>query len=183
MYNIYIIGVILGLLLLLIINLYNKLVKSRNQIENSKSSLDALFIKRNELIPNLISLIQQYMTFEKDTLDHITSLRTSTSNSNSAIEKQGVEAMKNVIIQVENYPDLKTNTQFTNLQYSWNEIEEQLSAGRRYVSTSVTLYNNAVKTFPNNIIASMTGFSVYEWEYATKEQKQTINANELFNKK
>ena len=134
----YIISAIAIVILLVVISIYNKLVKSRNQIENSKSSLDALFIKRNELIPNLISLLQQYMTFEKETLTQITSLRTTTANSNPKDEKQGVDAMKNLMIQVENYPDLKTNTQFTNLQYSWNEVEEQLSAGRRYVSTSIT---------------------------------------------
>lgn len=179
----YIISTVIFLIILVIINKYNKLVKARNQVENSKSSLDALFIKRSDLIPNLITLVKEYMTFEKETLDHITSLRTVTTNSNSKDENQGIDAIKNLMIQVENYPDLKANTQFTNLQYSWNEAEEQISAGRRYVSISITNYNDTVKTFPNNIIASIAGFSIQKWDYATNDQKQNLNANELFTKK
>jgi len=84
------------------------------------------------------------------------------------------------MIQVENYPELKANTQFTNLQYSWNESEEHIAAGRRYISSSITHYNNAISVFPAKLIASMSGFKHYEWQYATKQQQENVNATELF---
>ena len=168
------------LLLIVIISIYNRLSKRKNQIENSISSLDASYIKRSELIPNLVATVKKYMTFEENTLEKITAMRSTTSNSNQAIEKEGNEALKNLMIQVENYPDLKANTQFTNLQYSWNEVEDEISAGRRYISASITEYNDAVTTFPGNLISGLTGFKKYQWQYATKEQQQSIQATDLF---
>jgi LemA protein len=89
--------------------------------------------------------------------------------------------MKNLMVQVESYPDLKANSQFSNLQFSWNEAEEQIAAGRRFVAASITDYNDTISTFPGNIIASMTGSEKYEWQRATSEQIQNINADKLFN--
>jgi LemA protein len=159
---------------------YNKIIRSKNQIENSISSLDALYIKRSDLIPNLVAIVRQYMKFEESTLEKVTSMRTSTSATNPSIENDGSSLLKGMMVQLENYPELKANTQFTNLQFSWNESEEQISAGRRYVSASVTEYNNRITMFPSNLIASLFALKTYEWKYAKKEQQENINANELF---
>ena len=173
-------AVLLVLIVVLAAN-YNRLNTRRNQIENAKSSLDALFIKRNDLIPNLITVTKQYMSYEKSLLDKITQLRQS---AHTAVDYQKDDEMsalmKQLMIQVENYPDLKAQSQFTNLQYSWNETEEQISAARRYLSASITQYNNAVRIFPSNIIAGMFGFHIYEWERATDAQRQPINAEKMF---
>lgn len=167
---------------LFLIFLYNQLVKNRNQIENSISSLDALFMKRSDLIPNLVEVVQQHMKFEDDMLTKITSLRTVNSSTNPSVEMEAQQALKSMMIQVENYPDLKSNQQFLNLQYSMNEVEEQISAGRRYVSSSITVYNNSVKTFPNNLVASVGGFKEYDWVYATEKQRENVEVKDLFNK-
>ncbi|MEP0213305.1 MAG: LemA family protein [Cellulophaga sp.] len=173
--------VVLAVIVITIISIFNKMTRAKNQIENSISSLDASYIKRSDLIPNLVETVKQYMTYEKGTLEKITALRSSKSNSDPAIEKEGSQALKNLMIQVENYPELKANSQFTNLQYSWNESEEQIAAGRRYISSSITHYNNSISTFPANTVAKLFGFKSYQWQYATKEQQENINANELFN--
>lgn len=173
------IGVVV-VLVILFITIFNKMTRAKNQIENSISSLDALYIKRSDLIPNLVATVKQYMTYEESTLEKITALRTSKSNSDPAMEKEGSQALKNLMIQIENYPELKANTQFTNLQYSWNESEEQIAAGRRYISSSITNYNNSISTFPANTVAKLFGFKSYQWQYATKEQQENVNANELF---
>lgn len=162
---------------------YNTLNTKKNQINNAKSSLDALFIKRSDLIPNLIATIKQYMDFEKDTLAKITSLRTtskSNTNDNYLQDTEANKIFKNIMVQVESYPELKANQQFNNLQYSFNECEEQIAAGRRYLSASITDYNNSITTIPTNIVASFTGFKKYEWERATELQRQNVDANELF---
>ena len=169
------------ILIAIFISQYNGLAKNRNQIENAISSLDAIFIKRAELIPNLVEVVKRYMTFEEDTLEKITAMRTSNHKLNEHTENVGKQAVKSIMLQLENYPDLKADSQFTNLQYSWNEVEEQISAGRRYISASVTNYNNSIDTFPGNIIARFFGFKAYEWQYASEEKKKEINAKSLFN--
>ena len=169
-----------GLLILLIV-IFNKLTAKKNQIQNAISSLDALFIKRQDLIPNLISVVKKYMAFEKDTLEKITQLRTLRSENPYTNDSESTTLMKQLMIQVENYPELKADNQFTNLQYSFNECEEQIAAGRRFLSSSVTEYNNEVTQFASNIIAKIFGFQIHQWEYATAKQRQNVDANQLFN--
>lgn len=164
----------------ILISKFNALSKNKNQIENSISSLDAIFIKRADLIPNLVTLVKKYMTFEEGALEKITAMRTVNSKSSTQLEKEGNDAMKSLMVQVENYPDLKASSQFSNLQYSWNEIEEQISAGRRYVSSSITVYNNSITTFPSNIVSNLFGFKQYDWQYATEEKRQSLDTEALF---
>lgn len=184
--NIYIIIliVVIAVLVITYISLYNKLNKKKNQIDNAFSVLDALFIKRSDLIPNLIETVQQYMNFERDTLEKVTAMRGPSNRSSQEYirEGEGDKIMKQIMIQAENYPQLKASQQFLNLQYSFNECEEQIAAGRRYLSASITDYNDTVTTFPGNMVAGMCGMRKHEWERATETQRQNVNASELFNK-
>ena len=164
------------------ISLFNTLKKKRNQVENAFSVLDALFIKRSDLIPNLISVAKQFMDFEKETLMKITEQRSPSRTSQEYIkEGESDQIMKKFMLQVENYPDLKTNQQFLNLQYSFNVCEEQTAAGRRSLSASITDYNDSVATFPGNVVAGMNGMKIHEWQRASETQRQNVNANDLFN--
>jgi len=168
--------------LFIYISLFNTLKVKRNQIENAFSVLDALFIKRSDLIPNLISVAKKYMEFEKETLMKITEQRSPSRASQEYVrEGETDQIMKQFMLQVENYPDLKSNQQFLNLQYSFNECEEQIAAGRRYLSASITDYNDSVSTFPGNIVAGMCGMKMHEWERAADTQRQNVNATNLFN--
>ena len=183
-----IIAIVLGTLLILIgiyISKFNSIKRSRNQIENAKSALDALFIKRNELIPNLVSVLEQYTSYEKDLLGKITELRQAAANNSKDYRAEGEtdKLLKQLLVQVENYPDIKANQQFNNLQFAINECEEQIAAGRRYLSASITYYNNDVTTFPGNIIASGMGAKVHEWERATEQQREKIDVKDMFSKK
>lgn len=166
-------------LLIIIIYSYNNLSSKKNQIQNATSSLDALFIKRSDLIPNLISVVKKYMEFEKDTLEKITQLRTTTNGKAYLEDSDTSKLIKQLMVQVENYPELKADTQFTNLQYSFNECEEQIAAGRRFLSSSITDYNNHVVQFPSNFVASMFGYKIHQWEFATTQQRQNVDANSL----
>ncbi len=177
--KIYIIISVLLIFVLLFVYFYNQLVKKRNQIENSISSTDALFIKRSDLIPNLIAIVKKYMNFEAETLEKIISLRQMKSNVDPAVEAEAKHLLENIMVQVEQYPELKSNNQFQSLQYSLNEVEEQISAGRRYISSSITDYNNAIGIFPANIVAAIGGFKKYNWQYASAKQRENINATEL----
>lgn len=182
----YIIVGVIALLLLYVVALYNKLSTRKNQIQNAISSLDALFIQRADLIPNLIATVKQYVAFEKETLEKITSLRkpaNPTKKENPYLQsEEGSSSLKQIMVQVENYPELKANQQFSQLQYSFNECEEQISAGRRFLSASITDYNDSVVVFPSNVLAKIFGFNAHKWEYASESQRNNPNADELFNR-
>lgn len=162
--------------------IYNRLSRRRNQVENAKSSLDALFIKRNDLIPNLVTTVKQYTQYEDGILEKVVSLRNAGSRALTEYEQDGEMArfMKSLLVQVENYPQLRASEQFTHLQYSWNEAEEQIAAGRRYLSGSITQYNNSVQTFPSNLLAGLFGFKEHAWERASATQKNAPDAHGLF---
>ncbi len=166
------------IILIVSISIFNKLSVKRNQIQNAISSLDALFIKRTDLLPNLITIVKKYVSFEAETLTQITNIRSKNQNQ-YVNDNDQTKLIKSLLISVENYPELKAEKQFTNLQNSFNECEEQIAAGRRFLSSSITSYNDQVSVFPANIIASIFGFKKHQWNYATVNQQNTINSNEL----
>ena len=155
------------LLLIFVIAAFNSLSKRRNQIENAISSLDALFIQRSDLIPNLIATTKEYMAYEQDTLRQITELRRPVQPT----------LAENPYLQPD---ELRANSQFVQLQHALSDCEEQLAAGRRYLSASITDYNDRIVVFPSNVIASLFGFKKYEWQYATEAQRQNVDVAGLF---
>ena len=130
-----------------IVVLYNGLVAKKNQVDNAFASIDVMLKKRCDLIPNLVAVAQKYMKFEQKTLTRIAGLRsramTMQGDDRINVENQISRELGNIMVAIEAYPDLKANQNFLELQQSLNEIEEQISAARRFYNTSVTDYNNA----------------------------------------
>lgn len=180
-----ILGVV-GFVIIMVIVIYNNLVGARNQVENAFASIDVMLKKRYDLIPNLVETVKAYMKHEKDTLTSITEMRTRAVSGNiSTEEKVEIEnklsgMMRNVMVAVESYPDLKADGQFTMLQRSWNESEEQISAARRAYNASVTDYNNAVEKFPSSIFASMFGHKRKQVFVIPEVERQNISAKAMF---
>lgn len=174
------------LLVIIVIGIYNNLIGSRNQVENAFGSIDVMLKKRYDLIPNLVETVKAYMKHEKETLTSITELRTRAVSGNlSTEEKVDVEnklsgMMRNLLVSVENYPELKANDQFTMLQRTWNETEEQISAARRAYNASVTDYNNACEKFPSNIFASMFGHKRKQVFVIPDVERQNVSAKAMF---
>ncbi len=177
---------IAGVLILFIIFTYNSLIKKKNQVENSFGSIDAMLKKRYDLIPNLVETVKQYMTYEKDTLTQITELRTQATSGNlSGDEKVDLEnkiagQMRGIMVAVENYPDLKSSANFIQLQGSWNEAEEQISAARRFFNSAVTDFNNAIQVFPNSVMAGMMGLKAKRVFEIPEEERKNVSAKNLF---
>src|SRR5689334_7095713 len=128
----------IAVLLLIVIGLYNSLINRLNQVDNEFGTIDAIVKERFDLIPNLVETVKQYMGYEKDTLTKIVELRNSVqqnpnmpANERIGVENQITGLLSGVRVAVENYPELKANQNFLQLQAAWNEIEEQLSAARR----------------------------------------------------
>ncbi|WKV11991.1 LemA family protein [Marivirga harenae] len=180
------IGIVAGVLLLIIILMYNSLVNKKNQVENSFSTIDAMLKKRYDLIPNLVNTVKAFMKHEKDLLSEITELRTKAVSGNlSDSEKIDVEnrisgKMGGIMVAVENYPDLKSNSNFLQLQGAWTESEEQISAARRAYNSTVTDYNNAIQMIPTNMLASMMNYKKKDWFEIPNNERNNISAKDLF---
>lgn len=166
---------------------YNNLVGARNMVENAFGTIDVMLKKRYDLLPNLVEVVKKYMTHENEIFTNLASLRAKAiSPSISTDEKVQLEnqisgTMKNLMLIVENYPNLKASEQFTMLQRSWNETEEQISAARRAYNAAVTAYNNAVEKFPSNIFAGIFGYKRREVFVIPETERQNISAKALFN--
>jgi LemA protein len=179
--------VIAVLILIFGIGIYNSLISKKNQVANAFSAIDVMLKKRFDLLPNLVETVKQYMQYEGDTLTKITELRGKALSVNAsegdklALDQQIGTAVKGLMVSVENYPDLKANQNFLNLQSTWTESEEQIAAARRNYNASVTTYNNAVMMFPGNMFAGMLGYKTIEVLSTPEEERKNLSAKELFN--
>ena len=155
--------VVLVVLVLLVIGLYNRLVKLRNNRENAFADIDVQLKQRLDLIPQLVEAVKGYMKHESTVLSDITNARTralqaKTINEKIAAENQVSSALQGLNVAVEAYPDLKASQNFMQLQEEIADIENKLAAARRFFNSATKELNNAVQTFPSNILAGMFSF-------------------------
>ncbi len=158
--------IIIGILVLLVIivaSMYNKLVRLRNNRENAFADIDVQLKQRHDLIPQLVETVKGYASHEKETLDRVVSARNGAINAKSIDDKIVAEsaltsALAGLRVTLEAYPDLKANQNFLQLQEEISDIENKLASVRRYFNSATRELNNAVETFPSNIIAGMFGF-------------------------
>ena len=143
--------------------LYNGLVRMRNMVEEAWSGIDVQLKRRTDLIPNLVATVKGYAAHEKGTLEEVIRLRGLAQNAHGVGETaqaQGLlgAALGKLFALAENYPDLKANANFAQLQATLGEIEEQIQLARRYYNGAVRNLNIAVESFPSNLIAGRFGF-------------------------
>ena len=156
----YIILIIFLVIIMVIVMEYNELVQSKKKIERNRSLVDTFLKKRYDLIPNLVEVCKGYSNFEQSTLENIVKLRASyMRNPMESTGKELNKAEQNLIMLMENYPDLKASNQFLNLQKEITNVENEIQASRRIYVNSITSYNNLVMRFPSSLIAKMIGFS------------------------
>lgn len=173
--------------LLLVVILFNSLIAKRNAVNNAFSGIDAYLKKRYDLIPNLVAAVQKYMEHERGLLTEITELRSRAISGNISdserveLDNKISRALGAINVAVENYPDLKANTNFLQLQAALNEVEEQISAARRAYNAAVNSYNNAVQMFPTNLVAMILGFKARPFFEASETERQNVNVKNLFN--
>jgi LemA protein len=179
-------GGVVAFVLLVVIVMYNGLVAKKNQVENAFAGIDAILKKRFDLVPNLVAVVKQYMQHEAETLTNIAKIRSQAqagppgSDARLAAENQLTKAIGSVLVAVENYPDLKASANFLGLQASLNEIEEQLSASRRFYNSAVVDLNNAIQMFPSSIMASMMKLTRRELFSVPEAERQNVNVGNLF---
>jgi LemA protein len=144
-------------------SMYNSLVKLRNNRENAFADIDVQLKQRHDLVPQLVETVKGYAAHEKETLDRVISARNGAASAQTINDKIAAEntlssALAGMRITLEAYPDLKANQNFMQLQEEISDLENKLSAVRRYFNSATKELNNAVQTFPSNLIAGMFGF-------------------------
>lgn len=170
----------------IIIIVYNGLVRKRNQVQYAFSGVDVALQKRGELIPNLVESVKKYMSHEQNTLNKIVELRSKLININPnsserfEMENDLTGLLNGLMVNVENYPDLKSNENMLQLQRTLNETEEQISASRRAYNSAVININNSIQTFPSNILASAFDFVLHPFFKADESAKVTPKLKQLF---
>ena len=178
---------VLGIIILIIILMYNSLIAKKNQVNNIFAGIDAVLKKRFDLIPNLVSSVQEYMTHERELLTEVTELRVQgmkpelSEDQKVALDAKMTSTLGSILVSVENYPELKANENIMNLQRTLNEIESQIAAARRAYNQSVTDYNNAIEMFPTNYMASYMKLYRKEVFVINENERDNVNVKELFN--
>ncbi|WP_292388800.1 LemA family protein [Methanosarcina sp. UBA5] len=169
-----IVALILGLLFVII---YNSLIKQRNRVENAWAQIEVQLKRRHDLIPNLLETVKGYAKHEKNLFENIAKARTAVMSANNV--KETAEAsnylsstLKSLFAVAENYPDLKANQNFLQLQKDLLEAENKIAYARQFYNDTVMKYNISIQTIPTNIIASLTGFQKKELFETTQTERE-----------
>lgn len=162
-----IIIVVIIVLAVIMIGLYNNLIKLRNAVDNAWAQVDVQLQRRLDLIPNLVETVKGYATHEKSTFMEVTQARTAgmdakTPEAKMEAENQLTGALKTLFAVAEAYPDLKANTNFLDLQAQLKDAEDKISYMRQSYNDMVMKFNNAIQTFPAVLFAGMMGFTKRE---------------------
>jgi len=148
---------------------YNWLVSLRNYISESWSNVDTELKRRYDLIPNLVATVKGYAAHEREVLERVTQLRERCVANNGSPAEQArdenklVDALKQMLVVVENYPQLKADQHFLKLQQELITTENRIQAARRFYNGNVRDYRNKCETFPSNLVAQMFGFQPQEF--------------------
>jgi LemA protein len=157
-----IIVLILVIVLLVFLSYYNKIIRLENRIDNSWAQIDVQLKRRTDLIPNLMETVKGYMKHEKEVLENVTKARSAIMGAKSPQENIDADnmltgALKSLFAVSENYPDLKANQNFLNLQDELTHTEDKIAYSRQHYNDTVLSFNNTIETFPGIIFAKRMG--------------------------
>ncbi|MFT5789404.1 MAG: LemA protein [Shewanella sp.] len=178
---------VLGLVVIIAYLWYVSLIKKRNTGREALSGIDVQLKKRSNLVPNILKIAQKYMDHEKSLLTEITALRTQAIAGYSDTDPDAVKAhlevseqlnqkMSQLMVNVENYPELRSDNTMLQAMQTYNEVEAQLSAARRFYNSAVSELNTAVEIFPGSIIASAASVKVMPFYEADEASKAAVDA-------
>ena len=171
-----VVAILILFVIVTIIHMYNNLVGLRNRVKNSYAQIDVQLKRRNDLIPNLVETVKGYASHEKNVLEEVTKARTNVMNANtieetSAADNQLTGALKTLFAVAENYPELKANSNFQQLQSELSETEDKIAYARQFYNDVVLKYNNACQQFPSNLLAKLFGFKEETFFEAPVEER------------
>lgn len=176
-----IIGLIV-LLALILMAMYNGLIRSKNRVDEAWSDIDVQLKRRHDLIPNLIETVKGYAAHEQATLEKVIAARNSAVKAQDSHDPKTVlqaenalsSSLKSIFALAENYPDLKANQNFLELQRDLTDTEDKIMASRRFYNTNVRDFNTKLQVFPTNIFGRRLGFKDYSFFEAAEAEKEPV---------
>jgi LemA protein len=177
--------VILALIVVLVawvIGLYNGLVRLRNQVKNAWSQIDVQLKRRHDLIPNLVEVVKDYMSYEQETLQKVIEARGKAMSATGVAEKSQAEnqltgALKSLFAVAEAYPELKANQNVMRLQEELSSTENKIAFARQYYNDSVMRLNNQIEVFPSNMIANQFAFKKEPFYEVPQEETAPVKVD------
>ncbi len=171
--------ILLAVLVFLIIAVYNSLIVLRNRVREAEASIDVQLKRRIDLIPNLVETVKGYAKHEKTLLENITKARSALLSAKTMDEKAQAnnmltDTLKSLFAVAENYPDLKANQNFLELQRQLEDTEDKIAYARQFYNSAVLEYNNKIQMFPSNLIAGMFNFKEEQFFEAEPEAKEKV---------
>lgn len=174
--------VLVILVIVAVIVAYNGLIRARNRVDNSWKQIDVQLKRRHDLIPNLVEVVKDYMSYEQEVLQNVTKARSEAMQAQGPAEVGKAEnmltgALKSLFAVAENYPDLKANQNVSQLQEELTSTENKIAFARQLYNDVVMAFNNKIQTVPTNIIASMFLFSAREYFEVPEEEKEAVQVD------
>jgi LemA protein len=173
-----IILIIVVLVVLFVVSLYNSLIQLRNRVKNAWSQIDVQLNRRADLIPNLVETVKGYAKHEKTVFENVTKARAGLMNAKTVQETAEAnnmltDTLKSLFAVAENYPELKANENFLELQGQLEETENKIAYSRQFYNDTVLMYNNKCQMFPSNLLASSFNFQEAEF-FEIEETKREV---------
>ncbi len=180
----FIIIAVVVILILLVISTYNKCVRLKNQGEEAYAQIDTHLKQRYDLIPNLVETVKGYANHEQKTLTAVIEARNKAMSAGSIEEKDKADnafagTLKSLFALSEAYPELKANTNFTELQNQLSSLEKDILQARKYYNAVVKTFNTTIETFPTSLIVGIFGGKFKKMSYleVANEERQNVKVN------
>lgn len=167
---------------------YVSVIQKKNKVMEAFRSIDVQLQKRYDLIPNILTIAQKFMEHEKGLFEEVTKLRTQAMSTPADMDNMGKKIqldsqikglMGQIMVAVENYPQLKSDQTMVTAQQTYNEVEEHIAAARRFYNAAVLDLNNAVEIFPSSIFAAMVGARKQEFFQADEAARRAVSAADI----
>lgn len=170
---------VFAVIVLWIIVVYNSLVRLKNRTDEAWSDIDVQLKRRYDLIPNLIETVKGYAKQEREVFTKVTEARTAAMGAKGMYDKAQAEnvlteALKTIFAVAESYPDLKSSSNFLELQRELTDTEDKIQAARRFYNTNIRELNIKIESFPTNLIASMLGYAKREFFEAGDAEREPV---------
>ena len=187
-----ILGVVVVVALVFLYSIYVQVIQKKNNVKEAMSSIDVQLRKRYDLIPNILTIANRYMEHEKGLFEEITALRSRASelraDANTISEKIQLDnaiasKMGQLLVNVENYPQLKADNMMMQAMQTYSEVEEHIAASRRFYNSAVKELNNAAEIFPSSVVAVMIGIRPYPFFETDEASRQPIKAEDILYRK
>ncbi len=171
--------ILVGVIALFLINLFNSLTKLKMTVSEASADIETFLKQRYDMIPNLVEIVKGYAKHEKEIFKNVTQLRSKAMGATTVADQMALEgqldkAITKIFAVAENYPQLKADKNFSDLQANLKDLETDIQKSRRFYNGTVRDFNTKLEVFPNNLIVSIFGFKAFPFFEASEEEKENV---------